>query len=122
MHLKPLLLGFLIAAGAMAPASLAEDPSTQINKPANQETKRLARSLIEQILQVTHAEQLFGDMRRTLREVYIPAVRDLVQGDFPGTQPDPKAAAQMARLLTFLTYLNKAGDEVNASLAENRQA
>jgi hypothetical protein len=124
MRLKPLLSGLLIASlGALAPVSLAQDKPPQIAEPVNPEARRLAQGLIVEALQRTHAAEIFADLRRTLREVYIPAVRDMVQGDFPGApQPDAKAAAAMAKLLTFLDYLRKAGEELDVALAENREA
>jgi hypothetical protein len=60
---------------------------------------------------------------RTLKEVYIPALRDVVQGGMPGIPaPDARTAAKLAKLLTVLDYVHKAGDELNTALSENREA
>ena len=44
-------------------------------------------------------------------------------GNTPGVPaPDPKSAAAAAKLLTFMDYARKAGDELDVALAENREA
>jgi len=102
--------------------TLAQDQPS-IETQADPEVKQAARSLIEEVLQLSHAPEIFSDLRRTLREVYIPAVRDLVLGNTPGiAAPGPKTAAGLAKLLTFMDYVRKAGDELDAALAENREA
>lgn len=140
-------------AGAFAPASIAQDkpaaqekpvvqdqpaaqekpigqekPAAQ-DKPAAQvrqidpQVKQAARALIEEVLTITHAEDIFGDLRRTLREVYIPGLRDFVMGNTPGVAPpDPKTAAAAAKVLTFMDYIRRGGDELDVALSENREA
>ena len=122
MRLKSILCGLLIAAGgAMTPASLAQDTPPQVEVPANPETKAIAQGLIEDGLKASHAAEIYADLRRTLREVYIPVLRNLVQGDFPGVpSPDVQTAAAMAKALTFLDYVRRAGDELDPALTENR--
>src|SRR5208282_2193628 len=113
---------FMAFAAAFVPASLAQDtPPAEVQ--ADPEVKLASRSLIEDVLQASHAAEIFSELRRTLREVYIPAFRDLLQGATPGVPaPDAKTAAAMARLLTFMDYVRKAGDELDAALSENRDA
>jgi hypothetical protein len=148
MRFRPLLPAFLIAfAGAFAPAGIAQDKPAEQDKPIVQEkpaaapgkpaaqdkppvqvqadprVKEAARGLIEEVLKITHAADIFTDLRRSLREVYIPALRDFVMGDTPGIPaPDPKSAAAAAKALTFLDYARKAGDELDVALSENRKA
>ena len=79
--------------------------------------------LIEDVLRESHAAEIFADLRRMLREVYIPAVRETLEGGTPGVPaPDAKSAAALAKVLTFMDYLRKAGDELNVALIENREA
>ena len=131
----------------MPPASIAQDkPATQEKpvvqdqpaaqekpigqeKPAAQErqadprVKQAARDLIEEVLKLTHAADIFGDLRRTLREVYIPGVRDFVMGNTPGVAaPDPRTAAAAAKVLTYMDYMRRGGDELDVALSENREA
>ena len=90
---------------------------------ADPQVKQAARGLIEEVLKITHAADIFGDLRRTLREVYIPGVRDFVMGNTPGVAaPDPKTAAAAAKVLTFMDYARKGGDELDVALSENREA
>src|SRR5215468_12339821 len=86
MRLRSVLPAFFMAfAGAFSPAGLAQDrPSAEAPEPANADLKHAVRGLIEDALKVSHAAQIFADLRGTLREVYIPALRDIVQGGLPG--------------------------------------
>ncbi len=148
MRFRPLLPAFLIAfAAAFAPAGIAQDKPAAPDKPivrekpgaapdkpaaldkpsarvqADPQVKEAARGLIEEVLKITHAADIFTDLRRTLRDVYIPALRDFVMGDTPGIPaPDPKSAAVAAKALTFLDYARKAGGELDVALSENRKA
>ena len=153
MRFRSLLPAALIAfAGAFAPASIAQDkpaapesPLSRISRrrkkspldrksrrhrispprksQADPQVKQAARALIEEVLKITHAADIFGDLRRTLREVYIPGVRDFVMGNTPGVAaPDPKTAAAAAKVLTFMDYARRGGDELDVALSENREA
>lgn len=131
MRLRWILPALLMmCAGAFAPVSLAQDkPTAEVQAPAanapapNPEVKQAARALIEEGLKASHAAEIFRDLRKTLAEVYIPAVRDLIQGSTPGVPPpDAKTAAALAKVLTFMDYARKAGDELDVALAENRDA
>jgi hypothetical protein len=126
MRIRSVLLAlFMGFAAGLAPASLAQDrPAAGAPEaPADTELKNAARGLIEDALKASHAAEIFADLRRTLREVYIPAFRDMVQGGMPGVpDPDAKTAAQLAKLLTVLDYVRKAGDELDVALSENREA
>jgi hypothetical protein len=150
MRIKLVLPALLITfAGAFAVAGAAQDkpavpdqsaPAAQ-NKPAAQDSpaaagkpaaaevpvdpqvKEAARGFIEELLRLTHAPDVYSDLRRSLREVYIPALRDFVEGNNPGVPtPDPKSAAAVAKLLTYMDYLRKAGDELDVALSDNREA
>ncbi len=113
---------FMAFAASLAPLSLAQD-QPPVETQADPEVKQAARGLIEEVLQASHAAEIFSDLRRTLREVYIPAVRDLVVGNTPGVPaPDPKTASALAKVLTLLDYSRKAGDELDVALSENREA
>jgi hypothetical protein len=124
MRLRPIICGVLIAAaGAVAPASIAQEKPPLAAAQTNAEAKRLAQALIEEALQTAHAAEIYADLRHTLRDVYIPILRDLVQGSYPGVPaPDPNTAAVMAKLLTLLDYVRKAGDELDIALDENHDA
>jgi hypothetical protein len=50
-------------------------------------------------------------------------MRGLVQGDYPGApEADVASAAALAKMLTFMDYLRKAGDELDVALSEYREA
>jgi hypothetical protein len=124
MQLRSIVSGLMIAlAGTIATASLAQNEAPQAVEPANPQAKRLAQGLIDDALQATHAAEIYADLRRTLREVYIPALRNMVQGDFPGIPAlDGKTASAMAKVLTFMDYVRQASDQLDTALADNRDA
>jgi hypothetical protein len=112
----------IAAAAAFAPSAVAGEPQPT-QSTAEREMTGAARDLIEDALRSSHAAQIFDDLRRTLSSVYIPVVRDIIHGTMPGVPaPGPKAASAMAKVLTMLDYLRKAGDELDAALSEHRQA
>ncbi len=123
MHFRSLLPALFMAfVMSVAPSSLAQDQPA-VETQADPAVKQVARGLIEEMLVASHAAEIFSDLRRTLREVYIPAVRDLVVGNTPGVPaPDAETAAALAKLLTVLDYCRKAGDELDVALSENREA
>jgi hypothetical protein len=125
MSIKIVMAGLLMAlTGAIVPVGYAQDTTPPaVAVPVNPEIRSLAAALIEESLQAAHVADIYANLRRTLRETYIPAMRDLVQGDFPGVPaPDAKTAAAMAKVLTFMDYVRKAGDELDVALSENRAA
>jgi hypothetical protein len=124
MRIKAFIFGLLAIFGAgIAGVGVAQDAPPQAQTPVNPEVKLSAQNLIEKGLQLTHAAEIFADLRRTLAEVYIPVMRELVQGGYPGApEADAATAAQLAKMLTFMDYLRKGGDELDVALSENRSA
>ncbi len=103
-----------------APAEAEAKPP---RPPVDPKLKRLAQDVIEQALKASRAPEIFADLRRTLKDVYIPIMREMVQGGFPGApEADAATAASLAKALTYMDYLRKAGDELDAALSENREA
>ena len=124
MRFKIVIFSLLVAAAAgAAGVSLAQDKPPQEQTAVDPQAKRVAQDLIEQGLQLSHAAEIFDDLRRTLRDVYIPVVRGLVQGDYPGLpEADAADASTLAKMLTFMDYARKAGDELDVALSEYRGA
>jgi hypothetical protein len=124
MRFKFVIFSLLVAAAAgAAGVSLAQDKPPQEQTAVDPQAKRVAQNLIEEALQLSHAAEIFDDLRRTLRDVYIPVVRGLVQGDYPGApEADVASASALAKMLTFMDYVRKAGDELDAALSEYRGA
>ena len=124
MRLKIVISSLLVAlAVGAAGAGLAQDKTPQEQAAVDPQAKRVAQSLIEEALGLSHAAEIFDDLRRTLRDVYIPVMRGLVQGDYPGVpEADVASASALAKMLTFMDYLRKAGDELDVALSEYRGA
>ncbi len=124
MRLKIVISSLLVAlAVGAAGAGLAQDKPPQEQVAVDPQAKRLAQSLIEEALGLSHAGEIFDDLRRTLRDVYIPVMRGLVQGDYPGApEADVATASALAKVLTFMDYLRKAADEFDVALSEYRAA
>jgi len=124
MRFKIVIFGLLVAAAAgAAGVSLAQDKPPQEQTAVDPQAKRVAQSLIEEGLRLSHAAEIFDDLRRTLRDVYIPVMRGLVQGDYPGLpEADAADASALAKMLTLMDYVRKAGDELDVALSEYRGA
>ena len=124
MRLKIVISSLLVAlAVGAAGAGLAQDKPPQEQSAVDPQAKRVAQNLIEEALGLSHAAEIFDDLRRTLRDVYIPVMRGLVQGDYPGApEADVASASALAKILTFMDYLRKAGDELDVALSEYRGA
>ncbi len=124
MRFKIVISSLLVAlAVGAAGAGLAQDKPPQEQAAVDPQAKRVAQGLIEEALGLSHAAEIFDGLRRTLRDVYIPVMRGLVQGDYPGApEADVATASALAKMLTFMDYLRKAGDELDAALSEYRGA
>jgi hypothetical protein len=124
MRFKMVIFSLLVAAaGGIAGVSLAQDKPPQEQTAVDPQAKRVAQNLIEEALQLSHAAEIFDDLRRTLRDVYIPVMRGLVQGDYPGVpETDVASASALAKILTFMDYVRKAGDELDVALSDYRGA
>ena len=130
MRFKKIALSLLVAVTAgMAGSGFALDQVPQQETPRQEQSaadpaaKAIAQNLIEESLRLSHAAEIFDAFRRTIREVFIPMIRGLVQGDYPGAiEPDTATASALAKVLTFLDYVRKAGDELDATLSANRSA
>ena len=124
MRFKVFIFGLLVAlAAGAAGVGLAQDKAPQEQAAVDPQAKRVAQSLIEEALQLSHAAEIFDSLRRTLRDVYIPAMRGMVQGDYPeAPEADVATASALAKMLTFMDYLRKAGDELDVALSEYRSA
>lgn len=110
-----LVLGLTIAApSGNAQSGAADDAAAK---------ERAARDLVVEALPASRVPEIYQDLRRTLREVYLPAMRDAAYGNVPGLPaPDPKMAEAVAKLMTLLTYALKASDELEPVLAAERDA
>ncbi len=124
MRFKVFIFGLLVAlAAGFAGVGLAQDKAPQEQAAVDPQAKRVAQNLIEEALQLSHAAEIFDSLRRTLRDVYIPVMRGMVQGDYPGApEADVATASALAKMLTFMDYLRKAGDELDVALSEYRSA
>jgi hypothetical protein len=124
MRFKIVIFTLLAAAAAgAAGVSLAQDKPPQEQTAVDPQAKRIAQDLIEEGLRLSHAAEIFDDLRRTLRDVYIPVMRGLVQGDYPGLpEADAADASTLAKMLTLMDYARKAGDELDVALSEYRGA
>ncbi len=124
MRFKAFVFGLLAAfAAGVAGVGFAQDKAPQEQAAVDPQAKRVAQNLIEEALQLSHAAEIFDNLRRTLRDVYIPVMRGMVQGDYPGApEADVATASALAKLLTFMDYLRKAGDELDVALSEYRSA
>ncbi len=125
LSFKIMVMAFALALGPVAVAAQAVvQESRPVATPEDTVAKeRAARDFIVELLPVSRMPDIYEDVRRTVRDVYLPVLRDAATGNMPGTPPpDAEMADAMAKLLTFLTYALKASDEIAPALAKNRDA
>jgi hypothetical protein len=124
------LAASLLLAAATPCAALAEAPATEplpgASLPATPEftaRKQAAAAIIRKLVDLSQAKLIFKEMRTTLREVSIPAMKESIQGNFPvSPQAGFEIYEQIARALTFFTYLDRASDEFETAMAANSDA
>ncbi len=119
-----LALAMAFAALAYAPGAFAQEGGGQASaQPGDAaERERAARDLIVEALPASRAPEIYGDLRRTLRDVYLPVMRDMVDGKVPGAEADPLTADTMRKLVAFLTYALRASDDMDGTLNASRDA
>ncbi len=125
LSFKIMVMASALALGpvAAAPQAIVQE-SRPVATPEDMAAReRAARDLIVELLPVSRTPEIYEDVRRTVRDVYLPVLRDAATGNMPGTPaPDAEMADGMAKLLTFLTYALKASDEIAPVLEKNRDA
>jgi hypothetical protein len=98
------------------PAGAAPAPDFAANREA-------AASAIRKLVALSQAKLIYAEMRRCLREVFIPALKETAEGGFPATpDPTPETYIRLAKALTFLDYLDRASGPFEAAMAEHGDA
>lgn len=110
--------------GALAPLTgLAETVETEA--PGGQledKSRRLAR-VLSGALAPSRIPEIYADLRRAVREAYLPAMRDMLSGAAPGGHElDAGEREEFEKTAALLDYALKASDELEPFLDENREA
>ncbi len=122
---KIMVMTFALALGPAVTAlqAKAQDSAPAATPQDMAARERAAHDLVVEFLPASRMPEIYADIRRTVRNVYLPVLRDAASGDVPGMPaPDAEMADAMAKLLTFLTYALKASDEIEPVLAAERDA
>jgi hypothetical protein len=82
--------------------------------------KQAAAASLRKLVTLSKASESYRELRRALDSVLIPALKESASGAFPSApEATPEMLDTIAKTLTFLDYLNKAGDEVEIALARH---
>lgn len=127
-------LALLLAAGMAAgfpvqglaqeasPSPQQEAPDSA-ERPDFAERKRVAQDAIRELVRLSKAPRIYGELRQTLETVIIPAFKETASGTFPGA-PDfkPEALKALAATLTYLDHLQRAGAEFETAMEKHGDA
>lgn len=92
-------------------------------QPVNAEDRRqAARDLISQFLLLSRSPEIYQDLQRSVRQVMLPILNDMLSGDWPNqaAMHDPLAREAIGKLRNFFDHLLRASAEIQGALAENR--
>lgn len=124
--MRRFLLGFMIlslafALGSSWPTVSAQQPGGEDERQYAPDKERQLSALIAEALYASRAPDIYADLRRTLRELYLPYFRDFLDRE-NGPAPDPEIAERITLLVPAIEYSLKAADELDPVLEENRDA
>lgn len=111
---KAALLALVLAAGGLLPSGAQAQDS-------GAEKERILAGLMSEALAPSRLPEIYADIRRSVREVYLPLMREQLENARPGQPaPEPRDADRLAKLATFFDYALRASDELAPVLAASR--
>lgn len=123
--LKSAGLALALALGAFIPASALAPPHEAQPVELRQSTgdARALADFISRALAPSRLPEIYADLRRAVGEVYLPALRDTLDGG-TSDQPDfdEEDIVTFKAVADFLEYSLKASNELEPFLSDNRDA
>ena len=110
----PVALGILVPLSAAGSGAFAQTEDTR-------EKERRLREVISDALPASRLPEIYADVRRVLREAYLPSMRDATKGDTAGKPEfDADVMQHIGKIISLLHYSLRAGDEAEPFLNQHR--
>ncbi len=121
---KAAVLALGLAVGVLSAAkTFAQNAGQTVEREGSAAKQRILADLLAKALAPSRLPEIYADVRRSVREVYLPTIRATLQDGIPGQPaPEPDDADKLAKLATFLDYALRASDELAPVLADSRDA
>lgn len=115
-------LGFSFCALAPLPG-LAQTATPEAAEEQLGDKQRLLAEVISDVLVPSRLPEIYADLRRAVRDAYLPAMRDIVSGAVPGSKElGAEEIESFEKTAALLDYTLRASDELEPFLAKNKDA
>lgn len=110
----PVALGILVPLSAIGGGAYAQTGDTR-------EKERRLREVISEALPASRLPEIYADVRRALREAYLPSMLDASKGGVSGKPEfDAELMQHIGKIISLLHYSLRAGDEAEPFLNQHR--
>jgi hypothetical protein len=118
--IKALAIALPVAIGIFVPLSVIGGGAYAQVEDTGEKERRL-REVISEALPASRVPEIYADVRRVLREAYLPSMRDAAKDGTPGTpQFDAEIMQNLGKIISLLHYTLRAGDEAEPFLNQHR--
>jgi hypothetical protein len=121
--LKAIAVALPLSLGALAPGSAAyaqEQAMPSAEPQAVAERKRMLVDILTRALPTSRLPEIYADLRYALGELYLPALRDIVN-DPEASKRDPETLAKISALVPVIDYFLRAAKELDPILSASRE-
>lgn len=110
----PVTLGVLMPLSPIGEGAYAQTDDTR-------EKERQLRAVITEALPASRLPEIYADIRRVMRDAYLPSMRDAAKGGLPGTpEYDAEMLQNIEKIVSILQYMLRAGDEAEPFISQHR--
>ena len=112
-YIKALAIALPVALGVFVPLyAQTEDTS---------EKERQLREMISEALPASRLPEIYADLRRVMRDAYLPSIRDAAKGDTAGKPEfDAEMMQHIGKIISLLHYTLRAADEAEPFINQHR--
>jgi hypothetical protein len=121
--LRAIAVALPLSFGVLMPGSppIAQEQALPSAEPqAVAERKRMLTEIIVRALPASRMPEIYADLRRAFSELYLPALRDLLN-DPDSAKRDPDTLAKLTAMLPVIDYSLRAASELDPVLAASRE-
>jgi hypothetical protein len=110
----PVALGIFVPLSAIGGGAYAQTEDTS-------EKERQLREMISEALPASRLPEIYADVRRVMRDAYLPSMRDAAKGDTAGKPEfDAEVMQHIGKIISLLHYTLRAADEAEPFINQHR--